>query len=163
MLGMRAKHCRVLNEIERAWLAAIIDGEGSIMLLKRRDSRSRRGFIYVPTLLISNTNKAVLVRAWELIGEGGVYPAKKETLLWKMKWLYNGSAGVMRLILPQILPYLIVKKGQAKKTLEYLAYIKANRIVGYRKVPDPEYYRNLDLFYAEIRVLNHKGRGAGIS
>lgn len=161
--GTRARNCRALSETEKAWLAAIIDGEGTIELVRRKDPKSRRGFIYVPTLLVSNTNMAVLVKVWDLIGEGGVYPAKKETNNWRKKWSYNGSAGVLRAILPQILPHLIVKRGQAKKMLEYFHYIDSYLIVGRKEPPPPEYYERLDLLYTEMRRLNKKGKGAGIA
>jgi branched-subunit amino acid transport protein AzlD len=159
--GVRATNCRTLREAEKAWLAAIIDGEGTITLVKRIDSKYRRGFCYVPTLEISNTNKALLIRIWELIGEGGVYTDKRETPGWKRKWMYNGSAGVLRAILPQILPYLIVKKGRAEKMLEYLQYVDANPILGLREIPQG-YYTGLDAVFLALKKLNQKGRGAGI-
>ena len=107
-------------------------------------------------------NKPILVKVWAFIGEGGVYTAKEETRTWRRKWLYNGNAGVMRAILPQILEFLVIKNKQARKMLEYFGYIDNNQIVGYREPPRPEYYEKLDQIYVEMRKLNRKGKGAGI-
>jgi hypothetical protein len=150
-------------ETEKAWLAAIVDGEGTIMLSRRKHNLARRGFYYIPALEISNSNKALLIKIWEIIGEGGVYPERRSERnpRWKKKWLYNGSAGVMRAILPQILPYLIIKKDQAKTMLEYLQHAIDNPIVGRKEIP-PGYYPRIDALYLMLKKMNEKGKGAGI-
>ncbi len=159
--GIRVASCRNLTEPERAWLAAIIDGEGTITISKVKDIEYRRGFYYCPKLEISNTNKTVLDKVWQLVGAGGVYIAKREQSAWKKKWAYMASAGVMRAILPQIIPYLIIKRAQAERMWEYLKYIESNPILGLREIP-PGYYERLDLVYVALKKLNEKGRGAGI-
>jgi hypothetical protein len=159
--GKRATHIHTLSETERAWLAAIIDGEGTIMIAKRNDPKFRRGFYYCPILEISNTNRALLDKVWEMIGEGGVYRDGRNNPHWKKKWMYSASSGVMRAILPQILPYLIVKLEQAKTALEYLRYIESNPIKGRRKAP-PEYYEKLDAIFIAMKRLNQKGKPAGV-
>ncbi|MDE1852493.1 MAG: hypothetical protein KGI38_01965 [Thaumarchaeota archaeon] len=161
--GHRAKNCRTLTEPERAWLAAIIDGEGTIMLSKRKCSAARRGFYYIPSLEITNSNKALLIKILVMIGEGGVYPDRRSegNPRWKKKWIYNGSAGLMRVILPQILPFLIIKKEQAKTMLEYLQYVRDNPIVGLKVIP-AGYYDRIDHLYMALKKMNEKGKGAGI-
>jgi hypothetical protein len=161
--GHRAKNCRSLSETEKAWLAAIIDGEGTITLSKRKSKLARRGFYYIPTLEVTNSCKELLIKIWETVGEGGVYRERRseQNPRWKRKWLYNGSAGVLRAVLPQILPYLIIKKNQAKTTLEYLQYVRDNPMVGRREIP-AGYYPRIDALYFALKKMNEKGKGAGI-
>jgi len=71
--GNRSKACRRLSEMECAWLAGVLDGEGSILLSKAFSRLYRRGFFYRPQLEISNSNKSFLVRIAEVIGGGTVY------------------------------------------------------------------------------------------
>lgn len=154
--GHRVEFCRQTSEPERAWLAGVIDGEGAIYLSRVSDPRTRRGFMYVPVLSISNCDRFFLIRVGETIGEGTVQLAKRATKRWKTKWVYAASAGVLRVILPQILPYLIVKRRQAQTALDYLTFIDQNPIYGSNE-PTSEYYQKLDSFYLMMRELNEKG------
>ena len=76
----------------------------------------------------------------------------------KTRWEYIASAGVLRVILPQILPYMIVKKAHAEKMMEYFRFIDTHPLWGLKQV-DPRYYEKLDLIYATLKKLNRKGRG----
>lgn len=69
--------------------------------------------------------------------------------------MYDASSGVMRAILSQILPYLIIKKEQAKIALEFLQYVKTNSIKGRRIVP-LQYYDGLDALFMAMKKLNQK-------
>jgi hypothetical protein len=64
---------------------------------------------------------------------------------------------VLREILPQIVPYLIVKRTTAEKMLEYFTFLDINPIYGWSQVP-PGYYEKLDALYDAIKKLNAKGR-----
>jgi len=155
--GNRAKNCRKMNALERAWLAGVIDGEGSIFLSKVVDHDYRRGFYYRPELFVSNSNRMFLIRIAEIVGEGTVHRAKKGGNGAKTRWEYVASAGVLRAVLPQLLPYLIVKRQQAEKMLEYFEFIDAHPLWG-RKHVDPTYYEMLDSLYLGLKRLNRKGK-----
>jgi hypothetical protein len=155
--GRRTTSCRQLNQEERTWLAGVVDGEGSILLSKVIDSAYRRGFFYRPQFDISNSNREFLVKAQQIIGEGTVYLAKRGTPGTKTRWEYIAVAGVLRSILPQIVPYLIVKHSQAETMLRYFTYIDENSILGIRIV-NPEYYVKLDRLYRSMKELNEKGK-----
>jgi hypothetical protein len=155
-VGIRVRNCRRLTEAERSWLAAVIDGEGSICLSRIHQARSRRGYFYCPKLEICNTNKGLLMTVWQKIGEGGVYLSKSGGKGWKTRWTYCASAGVLRAVLPQLIPYLIIKKSHAQKTLEFFDYIDNNPIYG--REASRAYYRELDEFYMIMKALNQKGR-----
>lgn len=155
--GSRTRNCRRLSEEEKAWLAGVIDGEGSIFLSKVIGANYRRGFFYRPQLAVSNSNRSLLVRVAEIIGEGTVQLAKKELGYWKTRWMYAAVSGVLREILPQILPYLIIKRAQAETMLQFFSYIDQNPIYGNGKV-EPSYYEKLDSLYLIMKKLNRKGK-----
>lgn len=155
--GSRTKNCRRMSDSERAWLAGVIDGEGSIFLSKVSGANYRRGFFYRPQMAVSNTSRSFLIRVGEVVGEGTVQLAQRGNGNWKTRWMYCAVAGVLRVVLPQIIPHMIIKRAQAEKMLEFLAFVDQNSILGSREVP-PRYYEGLDKFYWTIRKLNEKGR-----
>jgi len=145
--------------MEKAWLAGVIDGEGSIFLSKVVHPAYRSGFFYRPQLLVSNSNRPFLVRVMETIGEGTVNRAKKGDGHPKTRWEHQGAAGVLRVMLPQIVPLLIVKRTTAEKMLEYFEYIHGeNSILRKKSVPPPGYYEKFDSLYFVIKKLNEKGK-----
>jgi hypothetical protein len=145
-----------LDELERAWLAGVVDGEGSIFLSKVFDRAYRRGFYYLPQFSISNSNGKFLIRITKVIGEGTVHRARKGRDRTKTRWEYLASVGVLRAILPQILPYMIVKKSHAEEMLEYFQFIDTHPLWGLKQV-DPRYYEKLDFLCNTLKKLNRKG------
>jgi len=63
----------------------------------------------------------------------------------------------MRKIIPQIIPYLIVKRAQAEKVLEYFDFVTEHPIRNKKEVSS-EYYERLDAIYLAIKKLNEKGK-----
>ncbi|MGA2663363.1 MAG: hypothetical protein ABSF83_00260 [Nitrososphaerales archaeon] len=157
--GGRATECRTLIEKESAWLAGVIDGEGSIFLSKVSGPEYRRGYFYRPQLNVSNSNRPFLVKVMEIVGEGTVHLARKGNETTKTRWEYNAAAGVLRKVLPQIVRHLIVKRQMAERTLEYFDFVDANPIPGRKPVPSG-YYERLDELYRTIKKLNEKGKPA---
>ena len=105
--------------------------------------------------MASNSNRSFLVRVMEVIGEGTVHIAERGEGNWKTRWEYQGTAGVMRQVLPQIIPYLIIKRVQAEEVLGYFDFIYGNPIIGMKEIPK-EYYERLDGIYLSIKKLNEK-------
>lgn len=155
--GQRVKKCRKLSQTERAWLAGVIDGEGSIFISLAANPAYRRGFFYRPQLLVSNSDRQFLIRISEVIGEGTVHRAKKGDDRTRTRWEYVATAGVLRTVLPQILPYLIVKREQAKTMLDYFEFIDTHPLWGLKSV-HPSYYDSLDSIYRKLKELNKKGK-----
>jgi len=156
--GNRVRNCRHVDEVERAWLAGVIDGEGSVFLSKVFDRAYRRGFYYRPQFLVSNSNREFLIRIATIIGEGTVHRAKKGGDGQKTRWEYIASAGVLRVVLPQIVPHMIVKRERAEKMLEYFHFIDTHPLWGLKQV-DSGYYEKLDALYFVLKRLNKKGKG----
>jgi|GEM_PF-1581379 hypothetical protein len=155
--GDRSTDCREMTDEECAWLAGVIDGEGSIFISKVTHPAYRRGYFYRPQIMVSNSNRSFLVRVMEVIGEGTVHIAERGEGNWKTRWEYQGTAGVMRQVLPQIIPYLIIKRVQAEEVLGYFDFIYGNPIIGMKEIPK-EYYERLDGIYLSIKKLNEKGK-----
>lgn len=59
-----------MNDIDAAWLAAAIDGEGTISITK--DKRKDGTFRYAPLISICNTNIDFLKNVERIINAGGV-------------------------------------------------------------------------------------------
>jgi len=99
------------NEIDLAYAAGVIDGEGCISL-------SKTAFSYSLQLSVHNTDKRLIDWLQFKFG-GGVYdhvPAngkRKKTYAWTI----TGSA--VKPILVEVLRYLIVKKEEAKLALDF--------------------------------------------
>jgi hypothetical protein len=148
---------RILTPIESAWLAGVIEGEDSIFLSIVFDRAYRRGFFYCPQLTASNSNRKFLTRIAEIIGEGTVHRNKKGGKGQRTRYAYIATAGVLRAVLPQIAPYLIVKRERAERMLEYFEFIDSHHLAA-RKPVNPDYYQQLDAIYAELKRLNRKGR-----
>jgi hypothetical protein len=128
---------------------------------RRPSADSIRGFFYLPQLEISNSNRSFLIRIAEIVGEGTVHRNKRGNESTKTRWAYIASAGVLRAVLPQILPYMIVKRERAKKLLGYFEFIDAHPLWGLKQI-DPGYHEILDSFYLALKKLNGKGKQAVI-
>ncbi len=105
-----------LSEIDSAWLAGVIDGEGSIGLYDY-GKEGRRVLIQ-----IGNTNEQFVQKVKELIGcgssinrqhFGGGHKGRKAMYHYTLK----GSARCY-VILKQIYPYLIIKKDLAERIIK---------------------------------------------
>ena len=95
------------------WLSGIIDGEGSISLLKERRPWQKAGFQYKPRLNIGNKNIELILKAQLIIGGGCIIGPNN-------KGVYNldVSANKMREILPKL--KLIAKRKQKIIIIEAL-------------------------------------------
>jgi hypothetical protein len=60
-------------------------------------------------------------------------------------------------VLPQILPYLVIKHEVARRMLEFLEFVETNSVDGLEKVPR-KYYEKVDALYWGVKELNQKGK-----
>lgn len=95
-----------LTQLEIAYLAGIIDGEGCIFIHRRRDRTS--GF--EPGLTITNTNPVLI--DWLVSNLGGsVTIYKRDGLKDRYTWSMHGRKAVE--LASIVLPYLKIKSQQA--------------------------------------------------
>ncbi len=110
-----------LAETDYAFLAGIIDGEGTISI--HRNAARKKGRVYVscqPQLTISNTDLPMLESLQVRVGGHIVKvraPAKKH---WKQGYLLCFRRGEIVVLLPRVIPYLIAKRRKAELLLEYM-------------------------------------------
>ncbi|RLI02474.1 hypothetical protein DRO30_02575 [Candidatus Bathyarchaeota archaeon] len=132
-----------MNETDKAWLAALIDGEGSIGIghqvhLVENQKRST----FFPYISISNLNRPILEKAKELFQSGCITEAKGvyTFITKKQQSIYK--------VLKDIKPYLIIKKDHANLLLEYLEFNMINF-----GAPQGETHKE---YYIKMRKLNLK-------
>jgi len=136
-----------------------LDGEGYITISLVKEKRRKSGLSFQPKFVISNTNKELIQKLREIIGEGRI-DIKRPPL--KAKWgkktpkktkydlqLYSNA---IREIIPQIKGWLICKREHAELMEEFLKYTKRG---GFSFFLDPYTKRKIEIF-ERIRELNGK-------
>jgi hypothetical protein len=148
-----------IRDIDLAYLAGIIDGEGTVTLERngtRRKGNGQMGFS--PKVIIANTNRALIQRITNIESALGVNPHIKVQLAGKYKrgkvmyWATIAGLSKCGRILRPILPYLVAKDGQARIVLDFIDY-RGDPIIAKGK-PYGEYELGL---VEKIRALNIRG------
>lgn len=165
----RESKVRKLSEYERGFIVAAIDGEGTIGIHKKiykqkyvwgKKVRKRKGYEqYKPLIGIYNTNKSWLIQIKKIIGCGyltGIKPniEKNKRAYWRF---HIENLMDIKVLLLQIIDYLIVKKSQAKILLEYCS-LRLDKITLHPKRMDLARYGDEEKeLYEKIVELNKKG------
>lgn len=142
-----------MGELELSYLAALIDGEGTICLLKKKSNRTINNFEYECRVSIANTNEKIIDKAMSIVSTYGpcyIQITKDKRFLKSLPLfhLYFGPKTI-RVLFPKILSYLI-KSDQAKLLLE----ICEMRKIGNRQTP--EKIKRLEEVYLELKRLHNK-------
>jgi LAGLIDADG DNA endonuclease family protein len=148
-----------LTEAEAAYVAGLIDGEGTITLFTSGTEPGRLSRALRTKVSIANTNLLMLERVIEMTGNGAISttgrrkdPAHKQGYLWRIE------ASQIRRILPQVSPYLVVKQRQAEIVLRVLEIQDGRRDRRERFYSDADIEEMLALYH-EVRALNGRGTG----
>lgn len=102
---------------ELAYLAGLIDGEGSIYI----QSRKRPDAIdYFPRFQIVNTDKKMIDWVYKTFG-GNMFSKSraKHNPKWKLQWEWFTTRKLMDQLMPLLLPYLITKKPHVEIMLKF--------------------------------------------
>ena len=104
-----------IKQTDWAWLAGIIDGEGSIYSRKNRYRHGPMG--YQVCLTVGNTDMKMLERCLEITGVGNIYARKLDMRLQariRQLWSWQTTKGsdVIK-VLRAVWPYLTTKRQQA--------------------------------------------------
>jgi len=129
----------------RGWIEALIDGEGSLSLLKEIRPSFSAGCTYKPRLNIGNKNLELLRAAQTIIGGGCIIQSKKRQI-----YLLDVSSSRLRWLLPRIT--LIVKERQRLLLLDALQVLAGRR--GGRHQNPPAGTERLEGIYHAIRQIN---------
>lgn len=113
-----------LTELEKAYIAGVIDGEGCITLY-RREIKQHGTITYVLQVSIANTSKALIEWLQLKIPLTGIYTHSQqryklngEPKRKSYRWVVSGNQRA-KAFLSLILPYLVIKKSQAEAALSY--------------------------------------------
>lgn len=111
------KKCSVKEMLptDAAWLAGLIDGEGTIGVYKNSNGHGGRFVQY--TLQVVNTHVGALRRCRKISGVGSVNPkwrAKQHKPCWA--WKVSSQRDIIA-VLEQVLPHLTIKLPQARRSL----------------------------------------------
>ena len=167
-----------MKETVAAWLAGLLDGEGSVMLNKRTFSGNSSATTpmnsnprYRPVVVLAaGTDYRLMEAIKNRIGVGQIYEhevsnsSKSYNPRARRQWTYRLNVSQITDILPHLLPWLVLKREQSDLLLEAIRIKKRLTPVkgsGWNtpeiRVPSVE---RLDEIYQEIRHLNTRGRTA---
>ena len=131
-----------------AYLAEMLDGEGHFGILhhyKKNWAVSRRGYESEPRIVLSGMSRKHLETIKEMVSMGNIVPLRtkktRERGIDCCTFELRFSPNNQRIILPKVIPYLILKRGQAEVLLEFLVFrqnkiSKARKEIGYSLLED---------------------------
>jgi len=112
---------RVPTETDYAYLAGILDGEGTITISRQTDRRKGRVYhCYSPHITISNTVRLMLDSIKNRFGGKIVEVNRRVEGHQKPGYILYFRKGEMLALLPKVIPYLTIKKRKAELLLEYM-------------------------------------------
>lgn len=102
-----------LTKTEAAYVAGLIDGEGSISLVRSHAKRTRGRYVY-PTIRIANTDEAMILWLQEHVPGCSRYVGGTEKPVWHLTWACQRGID----LLYETLPFLITKRARAHLVIE---------------------------------------------
>jgi len=109
-----------MTEIDLAWVAGIIDGEGSIFVMRQQRKDRDRSVNYILRVSVQSTDPYMATELKKLFPEGAVFGVqrdKRPECSDTLKWQLNCTKSLD--FLKQIRPYLRVKHEQADIAIEF--------------------------------------------
>lgn len=154
-----------LTETEAAYIAGLIDGEGSI-LLTRHWIKNRKRYYYNVKVRLFNTNIEALEWVQIKVGGGSLFPFPNYRYsnrfnTQKQMYILDFSRRLAVELLRRVLPYLIVKRRQAEVILDY--HEKTKHKMNFVKKGQPFYgshplteeeLKLREEYYKKMRSLN---------
>lgn len=149
---------RTMTATEAAYFAGFVDGEGTITVIRSRQADRRSGWKYQPTVNVANSDLPILRWLRDTCGNGWIKSNFHKKVLAHHRTVYQLrlTANQMRHVLPQLLPYLRVKKTQAVLLLEFLEFTK--RRDGLAR--SDEYWARLEDIRCRLSTMNPRGNVA---
>lgn len=135
---------RTLSPTDAAYIAGFFDGEGSVILFKKRQTIQL-------VCSVTNTHRGVLEWLAETTGVGGVMVGHAATDKWRATWVWHCYFDAAKSFLEQIRPYLVIKGEQAD-----LAFETHARLTEAATGADHDWQREA---VERMQTLNHRKRG----
>jgi hypothetical protein len=137
------------SEVEKAYLAGFLDGEGAFMILKNKNRRGD-GFWFCPSIFVANTNAEVIEWIQSKIRFGSLsHKKQKRNKRASLVFKIQRPADVIEVV-NGMEPYLKVKKQQANLLREWC---REKIKVGYFRPPSNKMME----IYKKLKELNKRG------
>ena len=141
---------------KEAYFAGLLDGDGSVVLAKKGEKYTQPTFAL--NVIISNKHRGVLEEAQRLFG-GSIQPSG-EPRNDGVYGLYLAARDAMR-FLEAVLPYLRIKKEQARVAIEFQRGMRRWGSKGPERRTPEEIQRQL-LCRATLQSLNRRGTNVAL-
>lgn len=141
------------QEMEYAWAAGLIDGEGYIGILRVEGTKTR--YSYSPQLTVSMTHKDAIYKLQHIFGNGHVSIADAKSEDRQLKYTWRSTHDTVRRNLKAIYPYMVTKRLQCQLALQYFGE-SLNKTRGQGNITEIEHIKRDDYYWA-IRLLNQRG------
>lgn len=152
---------KAMPDVDKAWLAGFIDGEGYIGMtkqIKRESTKQAPGYYYHPHLIVTGTDKEAILYLHRLTGCGRIVTqpqsqGHKTAYQWKLT-KYNDLLDIFM----QIKKYLKIKQKQCDLVIHFItSRQQANIVTGKGSRGTTSISRHEDEIYLELRKRNKKG------
>jgi hypothetical protein len=118
---------RRMKPVERAYLAALIDGEGSVNVIGRRSLDGKALGRRLWRILISNTDLNMIQWCAKVTGVGNI-TVQKRSPRYKDCYRWTCHASTARAVLEQCEPYMITKREKALEAIADLRCLEAKSV-----------------------------------
>jgi hypothetical protein len=146
-----------VTDLEKAWLAGFIDGEGCIGMqcLKAHGKK-----YYLVRIQITQTDLNVLRHVAGITGVNRLCQAKRYGPNQADAWRWDADMTDAERVLKDILPYLVRKREVALLAIEYIEFWKKNRPPKKPrgKNQEPIDYSKFEEYKARFHKLNSRGK-----
>ena len=146
-----------MDECKLAYMAGLIDGEGSISIGKARMWGAQKHDTYKLVLQVYMSTEEPLNTIAEWFG-GKVEILKIQHGRWGQtrpgrQWRANGRKAID--VMELVRPYLILKRPQADLAIDYFYYNEGTKGIG-RTIPTDDVYEMREYFWWQMHKLNGK-------
>ena len=133
-------------DIDKAWLAGIIDGEGSIFVMKQKRLDRERDTNYILRISVDSTDPYMAKECLKIAGGVKLQQSsdKRPNCSDRLKWQVNGTKASK--LLKELLPFLRVKFKQAE-----LAILFQDSTKKHWKHMTKEDYENQASLYLQLK------------
>jgi hypothetical protein len=155
-----------MKKVNLAYIAGIIDGEGSIHITKLPPNKIYKNVRYILHFYVGNTNLNMLKELKLYLGGSLTLDSRKDKPNNKPFWHWNLGPKASYSAIKQLLLYLRIKKERAKLAIEFYELCKNQKRKIIRKkdgtasgtlsLTNKEIEERED-FYQKIKILNVRG------
>jgi len=146
-----------LRDIDAAYLAGLIDGEGYIGVTASKTSKSakgcKRGIAYRCHVCVNMVEKAAIEFGYRVTGIGRIAPKKASRAECRPAWSWNMWSSEASDLCLRLLPFLLIKREQAENLI---AFNSIMRLPGSKGLSDEE-WKLRERYWLRSRELNKRG------